>query len=290
MMSSEVFDLALCLFLIGAVDVGAQWYVSRHPALRHRVRRLRKAFRDHPFSVFACRSFAVVSDGRKEDVSARIETLLPRIVAKLEAIGVRKPPLPSPDICIFKEWKNYQLCSEWAAGRKRLWTGGNFFPHRNVIVADISEGYGVVIHELVHAYVHRNMPYCPVWLNEGLANLFASHSDDSYDLWAFRDGPMRDTLAAFREHRALSVERLCSLPFNAFHIDDEARNYAQSTSLCLYLERKGLLKDFCDDFRKNHRKDPTGYCTIQRVLGRDDKSMEAFQRTWEVFLLASYKG
>ncbi len=37
---------------------------------------------------------------------------------------------------------------------------------------NISTGGGTLVHEMVHAFMHGNVPSCPVWINEGLASLF----------------------------------------------------------------------------------------------------------------------
>lgn len=34
------------------------------------------------------------------------------------------------------------------------------------------QGYGTLLHELIHAYLHTDYPDCPIWLNEGLASLY----------------------------------------------------------------------------------------------------------------------
>jgi excinuclease UvrABC nuclease subunit len=52
--------------------------------------------------------------------------------------------------------------------------------------------------------------------------------------------------------------------------------------LCYYLQEQGLLKKFYRRFHADHSRDPSGYRTLQEVLGRRD--MDAFQREWEAFV------
>jgi hypothetical protein len=53
--------------------------------------------------------------------------------------------------------------------------------------------------------------------------------------------------------------------------------------LCYYLQQQDLLQKFYRRFRANCKTDPTGYATLQEVLGRKD--MTAFQREWEAYVL-----
>jgi hypothetical protein len=45
-------------------------------------------------------------------------------------------------------------------------------------------------------------------------------------------------------------------------------NYGQARYLCYYLQQQGLLREFYRRFHTNREKDPTGYATLQEVLGR----------------------
>lgn len=252
-------------------------------APRRSFRNLERCFRDRKFTVFACPPFAVITDEEEEDVKGRLEWAVAWVIENLENIGLRRHPYRRLNICLFKDWKNYQDCAEWVAGRKQLWTGGNFIGHCNTVVADISGGDGVLVHEIVHAFVHANLPKCPVWLDEGLASFLTGCSEDRNGTHRHREYAAREMRAAIREKRALSLETLCGLSFRAFHIDDEARNYAQSACLCYYLRDRGVLSEYCRAFCCGRRRDPTGYRTLKKVLGHED--LKQLQKDWEAFVL-----
>ena len=44
-----------------------------------------------------------------------------------------------------------------------------------------------------------------------------------------------------------------------------------------------MLVKFYREFTANHKADPTGYKTLQRVLGETD--MAAFQKNWEDYVM-----
>ena len=80
-----------------------------------------------------------------------------------------------------------------------------------------------------------------------------------------------------------SFKTLCSTTPREFYQEDRGTNYSQARYLCYYLEQHRLLRKFYHRFRANHARDPTGYKTLQEILGRDD--MDAFQKEWEAYVL-----
>jgi hypothetical protein len=72
--------------------------------------------------------------------------------------------------------------------------------------------------------------------------------------------------------------------------DSSARFYASSTGyaqaryLCLYLQEKGLLHRYYDEFSTAGAADPSGYRTLVRVLGERD--MSDFELRWQAWVLA----
>ncbi|MGA2797442.1 MAG: hypothetical protein ABSE63_07695 [Thermoguttaceae bacterium] len=92
-----------------------------------------------------------------------------------------------------------------------------------------------------------------------------------------------DIQSAILTQTVLSFKELCALKKKDFYQFDKERNYAQTQYLCYYLQEKGLLKKFYQTFKRNHRKDPTGYKTLQTVV--QYKDMQEFQEDWKEFIL-----
>lgn len=70
---------------------------------------------------------------------------------------------------------------------------------------------------------------------------------------------------------------------DTFYSDRSGVHYAQSRYPCYYLQEKELLVKFYQQFRARHKDDPSGFRTLQAVLGEND--MDRFQRKWERFVL-----
>jgi hypothetical protein len=127
-----------------------------------------------------------------------------------------------------------------------------------------------------------NFPCCPVWFNEGLATLYGTCKGEG-DILGLSDWRLSDIQSAILTQTVLSFKELCALKKKDFYQFDKERNYAQTQYLCYYLQEKGLLKKFYQTFKRNHRKDPTGYKTLQTVV--QYKDMQEFQEDWKEFIL-----
>ena len=75
---------------------------------------------------------------------------------------------------------------------------------------------------------------------------------------------------------------------NAFYNEDKGVNYAQARYLCYYLQEKGLLVKFYQEFHARQKEDPSGFKTLQNVLAEAD--MDAFKTKWEKYVLDLRQG
>jgi hypothetical protein len=83
-----------------------------------------------------------------------------------------------------------------------------------------------------------------------------------------------------------TFEELTSTSTRQFYEEDPGTNYAQARYLLYYLQEKGLLVKFYQEFRRSAKDDPTGYATLCKVLGRKKEDMVAFQKEWTEYVLA----
>ena len=57
----------------------------------------------------------------------------------------------------------------------------------------------------------------------------------------------------------------------------------QARYLCYYMQEKGLLQKFFDQLQQNQYNDPTGFFTLQDVLGESD--LFSLQSRWSEWVL-----
>ena len=64
-----------------------------------------------------------------------------------------------------------------------------------------------------------------------------------------------------------------------FYNEDRGENYAQARYLCYYLQEKGLLQKFYQEFVSKQSEDPSGF-----------KSLKTFKIRWEKYVLTLTQG
>jgi hypothetical protein len=148
---------------------------------------------------------------------------------------------------------------------------------------NIATGGGTLVHEIVHPFMEANFPDCPAWFNEGLGSLYEQCGDRDGRIWGRTNWRLAGLQRAIRAGNIQSLETLCNTTSVEFYTDAHGINYAQARYLCYYLQEQGLLGRFYRKFRVNVTRDPSGYTTLQEILGRPD--MAAFQERWQMFVL-----
>jgi hypothetical protein len=146
---------------------------------------------------------------------------------------------------------------------------------------NIATGGGTLVHEIVHPYVHANFPEAPAWLNEGMGSLYEQSSEKGGHIVGLTNWRLEGLQEAIREGRVPSFRTLTGQSDRAFY--SAGTSYAQARYLLYYLQESGLLVDFYKKFHAARREDPTGFRTLQAVLG--EKDMADFQKRWEKWVL-----
>jgi hypothetical protein len=144
------------------------------------------------------------------------------------------------------------------------------------------------VHEIVHPFIEANFPACPSWLNEGLGSLYEQCGEASGHIRGFTNWRLPGLQRAIRDGKVRSFKELMEMDARAFYNDDSGVNYAQSRYLCYYLQEKNLLVKFYKEFLAKQAEDPSGFKSLQKVLGETD--MEAFKLRWEKYVLGLRQG
>jgi hypothetical protein len=148
---------------------------------------------------------------------------------------------------------------------------------------NIATGGGTLCHEIVHAFIASNFPDCPAWFNEGLACLYEQCGSRAGRVVGLTNWRLAGLKTEIRAGTLPSFETLLGTTTRRFYNMRRGNNYAQARYLCYYLQEKGLLVKFYGAFRRNVKKDPSGYRTLKNILDEDD--MADFQGRWEKWVL-----
>ncbi|HEX3253202.1 MAG TPA: tetratricopeptide repeat protein [Pyrinomonadaceae bacterium] len=96
--------------------------------------------------------------------------------------------------------------------------------------------YSTAFHEYVHLHLRDNVPNTPVWLNEGLAELYGSLQFSGNE--ALLGAPIYPYIHLLRDHELLPLETLFSIGTSSPHYNEQDKSgifYGQSWALVHYL-------------------------------------------------------
>lgn len=149
-------------------------------------------------------------------------------------------PLPTK-VYIFKSTSSFAPYRDAIVGRGATTTAGLFMSHPdgNYLLVDESEGEAgtaTLYHELTHYLVNNTAPGIPLWLNEGLAELYSTfkQSGDHVDLGR----PIPDHVHLLRSEALMPLGKLFSVTRSSPEYSEWRRQgmfYAQSWATVHYL-------------------------------------------------------
>jgi hypothetical protein len=256
-------------------------------AMREHIAELRKKLPSEDFTIVEARPFVVIGDDEPDEVRRRTDQNVRWAVTMLKKSYFAKDPPILIDVWLFKDKESYETNAKSLFGKTPDTPYGYYSAEHRALVMNISTGGGTLIHEMVHPYIAANFPACPSWFNEGLASLYEQSGEENGEIHGYTNWRLAGLQSAIAKKKVPPFKTFCSTTTDEFYSKDKGTNYSQARYLCYYLQQEGLLKTYYKKFRGNSAKDPTGYKTLQEVLGRNgDDEMQSFQKDWEKWVLA----
>jgi hypothetical protein len=235
------------------------------------------------FSLLIEPPFVVVGDEPIEQLHARAESTVRWAVKMLKQEYFTRDPKNILDIWLLKDAASYDKYAREVFGDDPGTPYGYYSPKHRSLIMNISTGGGTLVHEIVHPFVESNFPDCPAWFNEGLGSLYEQSSGRDGRIVGLTNWRLAGLQRAIRRGGLTSFAALTASSDDAFYSDDRGTNYAQARYLLYYLQEKGLLRRYYQEYLAAKADDPSGYRTLQRILGERD--MAAFQARWEEWVL-----
>ncbi|ANM30130.1 hypothetical protein ABI59_11925 [Acidobacteria bacterium Mor1] len=228
--------------------------------------------------------FSNVSAGATRRIGHKLEAL--RAVLSETTQGLRvHSPLPT-SIYVFRNDRSFRPYKTGEGGAPRNVSGYFVSTHDgNYVAVDASAdagSLGVVYHEYLHYFVENNIPNTPLWLNEGLAELYSTFR--SREREADVGLPIQAHVDWLRRNPLLPFERFFAVNTHSPEYNEAQRQgtfYAQSWALMHYLMMgvgdQGKLADYL--WRVNHGEEPLG--AFEQVY---DLSAEELARVLERYV------
>lgn len=247
------------------------------------VDQLKKKLPSNDFTVIIQSPFVVIGDESPAVVKGHAENTIKWAVDKLKQDYFTKDPKEILDIWLFRDAASYEQNAFALFGEKPGTPYGYYSsPHKSLIM-NISTGGGTLVHEIVHPFVESNFPACPPWLNEGLGSLYEQSGEVDGHIHGYPNWRLPGLQTAIKGGKVPEFKSLMSLNPQGFYNEDKGTNYGQSRYLLYYLQQHGLLIKFYREFYAHQQQDPTGYRSLQKILGTVD--LKSFKRKWEKYVL-----
>lgn len=250
--------------------------------------RIRNKLRSNEFSIVIQKPFVVVGDEGQTHVQQRANDTVKWAVDLLKQDFFTKDPNDILEIWLFKDDASYRKNAKLMFGDTPSTPYGYYSRTHKALIMNIGTGGGTLVHEIVHPFVESNFPACPSWLNEGLGSLYEQCGQVNGHIHGYTNWRLRGLQRAIRENRVPKFKTLMETTSQEFYDDTSGVHYAQARYLCYYLQQNGLLVKFYQEFVKNQATDPSGFKTLQKVLGVRD--IDAFQEIWHKYVLALREG
>ncbi|HQZ96458.1 MAG TPA: hypothetical protein PLP21_09075 [Pyrinomonadaceae bacterium] len=244
---------------------------------------LRAKLKGRGFTVLVERPFIVVGDDSADRVEQWAKDVVRGTIQKLKQDYFKKDPANILEIWLLKDETSYRKHAKEFFNDEPDTPYGYYSPSKKALIMNIATGGGTLVHEIVHPFMEVNFPDCPAWFNEGMGSLYEQSGTVDGHIYGYTNWRLRGLQNGLRKKIVPTFKAMTSMSDGEFYKEATGTNYAQARYLMYYLQEKKLLVRYYKEFSATVKTDPTGYKTLQRVLGERD--MLAFQRRWEAFVM-----
>lgn len=279
MFISRLAVYAFLLFAAFSVTAKPQANSPTDAEFEKHASQLRTRLKDRGFTVLIEKPFIVVGDR----VSQWAEDVVRGTVQKLKQDYFKKDPANILEIWLLKDEASYRKYAKELFNDDPDTPYGYYSPSKKALIMNIATGGGTLVHEIVHPFMEANFEDCPAWFNEGMGSLYEQSGTVDGHIYGYTNWRLRGLQNGLRKKVVPTFKAMTAMSDTEFYKEATGTNYAQARYLMYYLQEKKMLVKYYKEFTANAKTDPTGYKTLQRVLGETD--MLAFQHRWESFVM-----
>lgn len=233
------------------------------------------------WAVIVHEPFVVCGDLSAEELDQYYhQTIFPTARA-LESCYFNEAPRHPITLLLCSSDERFRNCNLLLDDQERSQYSGLYLRKQRRVIVNLASGEGTIAHELTHALAHADFPSMPEWFDEGLASLHeeCEFASDGMQLIGIENWRVGTALEALHRGELRLLEDVTSKRFGS--AERAAVDYAHVRSLCLYLQKRMLLKSFYYLCRANSKSDPTGLRSLCFVAdATDPKSLDDAFRAW----------
>jgi hypothetical protein len=149
---------------------------------------------------------------------------------------------------------------------------------------DVHDSLSNVVRVIVHPLVQADFPSAPTWIGDGLGALFEtprfSPAGEIHGDTNFRLPVLKEAMASPTDGDGVRLDTLFTMSDEAFKMSRPELHVAMARYFCQWLDERGLLWRFYQQWRDAMSQDPRGQKTFLVVSGQDPASATPAWRAW----------
>jgi len=224
--------------------------------------------------------FVIASNLDETETNKILKNTIDRAVECFYNDYLQTTPGGPTTIFLFKDDKTYRYWAKKLYDDDDLSRYGYYKPSERTMLMNINTGTGTLVHEMTHALVRYDFPDVPSWFNEGLGSLYERCSLNDKTILGYVNWRLPALQDAIADKSYTSLDKLMKTDWNEFYGDRSDVNYSQARYFCMYLQEKGLLKNFYKHFRDTYIEDNTGIKQTEYITGMKLIELEKDYLEW----------
>jgi hypothetical protein len=233
-----------------------------------KISELKKSLTDD-FIVARKSYFVIASNLSQSETDAILKNTISKAVGCFYNDYFEKKPDDITTIFLFKDDQTYRYWAKKLYDDTDLSRFGYYKPGSKVMLMNISTGTGTLVHEITHALVRYDFPDIPSWFNEGLGSLYERCSLNNNTILGYVNWRLPGLQDALNDNSYTSLNTLVNTTEDEFYGSNSGFYYAQARYLCLFMQEKGILKNFYKSFRDGFNKDETGKKYLEQAFNKN---------------------
>ncbi len=224
--------------------------------------------------------FVIASNLSQSETNTIIENTIRKAAGCFYNNYFEKKPDDITTIFLFKNDETYRYWAKTLFEDTDLSRFGYYKPGSKVMLMNISTGTGTLVHEMTHALVRYDFPEIPSWFNEGLGSLYERCSLNNNVILGYVNWRLPALQDAIKNNSYSNLNALVNTTEDEFYGANSGFFYAQARYLCLYMQEKGILKEFYKSFRDGFNKDETGKKFLEQVFNKNLNEIDKDYIQW----------
>jgi len=222
--------------------------------------------------------FVVLGNMSSERLSAHMKGSVQAPSEAMWASYFRKKPTEPIIVLLLDDEKSYRLWAKKLFGDTDVSHFGYFKRSQRTLVMNIATGGGTLVHELTHALMAYDFPDVSDWFNEGLSSLHEQCNIQRDRVVGLVNWRLPGLQKAVKDKTLRPLRELVSR--DDFYGQQMGVNYAHARYFCMYMQERGLLKDFYACYRDHAKGEDAAVAAIQKTFGTGIDKVEPEFLQW----------